>query len=98
MIAAPITSSLVRPAGISWAVTSSSGCSAFHASTIALPHSSSKVLFESQIVIGPRDSSAPAGAAATEAPVPKAPQASPITANPAIVVRFIMSSWLVWIV
>ena len=97
-MAAPMTSSLVRPAGISCAVISSSGCSAFHASTMAVPHSSSTVLLESQIVIGPRDSSAPLGAAAlTPTPVPSAPPVSPTTASAAIVDRFMMSSWLVLI-
>ena len=48
-----MTSSEVLPAGISWAVTFSSGCSAFHALTIALPQAISSGLFESQILIGP---------------------------------------------
>ncbi len=53
VIAAPMTSSEVLPAGISWAVTFWSGCSAFQASTIALPQATSSGLLEYQIVMGP---------------------------------------------
>ena len=53
VIAAPMTSSEVLPAGISCAVTFSVGCAAFHSSTIALPQAISSGLFESQTLIGP---------------------------------------------
>ncbi len=53
VIAAPMTSSDVCPAGISWAVTSSSGFSAFHSLTIALPQAISSGLFDSHTLIGP---------------------------------------------
>ncbi len=48
-----MTASEVSPAGISWAVTSSSGCSAFQASIWAVAHSISWALFEYQMVMGP---------------------------------------------
>ena len=48
-----MTSSEVFPAGISWAVTFSSGWSAFHALTICLPQAISSGLFDSQTLIGP---------------------------------------------
>src|SRR3954447_1125916 len=69
VIAAPMTSSEVLPAGISCAVTFSLGCAAFHEATIALPQASSSVLFESQILIGPR------AEAASPLPPPPPPQA-----------------------
>ena len=53
VIAAPMTSSDDLPAGISWAVTFSSGWSAFQASTIFLPQAISSGLFDSQILMGP---------------------------------------------
>ena len=53
VIAAPMTSSEVLPAGISWAVTFSSGCAAFHSLTIAFPQAISSGLLESQTLIGP---------------------------------------------
>src|SRR5450631_322045 len=52
-MAAPMTSSDVLPAGISWEVTTSLGWAAFHAVTIALPHLSSSRLLDSQILTGP---------------------------------------------
>ena len=55
VIAAPITSSDDLPAGISWAVIFWSAWAAFHFSTIALPHDTSSGLFESQMVMSPRD-------------------------------------------
>ena len=66
VIAAPMTSSEVLPAGISWAVTFSLGCAAFQAATIALPQASSSGLFDSQILIGPVD--APASPTPPEPP------------------------------
>src|SRR3954470_4362048 len=53
VMAAPMTSSEVLPAGISWAVTFSFGCAEFHCPTIALPQAISSGLFESQTLIGP---------------------------------------------
>ena len=93
VIAAPMTSSLVRPAGISWAVTCSSGCSAFQASTMAVPHSTSNALFESQMVMSPRDVVAllaPALPLATVAP--QAAAVSPKTAIAAVVLVYLIVS------
>src|SRR5680860_100005 len=53
VMAAPITSSEVFPAGISCAITCSSGLSAFHSSTIASPQAISSGLFESHTLMGP---------------------------------------------
>src|SRR5690349_13900548 len=53
VIAAPMTSSEVLPAGISCAVTFWSGFLAFHSLTIALPQAISSGLFDSQTLIGP---------------------------------------------
>src|SRR3954447_22195541 len=53
VMAAPMTSSEVLPAGISWAVTFSFGCAEFHCPTIALPQAISSGLFDSQTLIGP---------------------------------------------
>jgi hypothetical protein len=53
VIAAPMTSSEVLPAGISCAVTFSSGCAEFHSWTIALPQAISSGLFDSHTLIGP---------------------------------------------
>ena len=53
VIDAPMTSSEVLPAGISWAVTFSSGFAAFHSLTIAFPQAISSGLLESQTLIGP---------------------------------------------
>src|SRR3954452_22433525 len=61
VIAAPITSSEVLPAGISWAVTFSLGWSAFQAATICLPQAISSGLFDIQILIAPvEDEASPA--------------------------------------
>ena len=95
VIAAPMTSSWCVPAGISWAVTCSSGWSAFHASTMALPQATSAVLFDSQISIGPRDSSGPLAAALPARPTPVAVRLMPTTATAAFVERFMVSSWLI---
>ena len=54
VIAAPMTSSEVLPAGISCPVTFWSGCAVFHAATICLPQATSCGLLEYQILIGPR--------------------------------------------
>ena len=59
VIAAPMTSSEVLPAGISCAVTFSLGFFAFQALTIALPQAISSGLLESQILIGPSVAVAP---------------------------------------
>ena len=67
VIAAPMTSSEVLPAGISWAVTFSSGCAAFHSLTIALPQAISSGLLESQTLIGPFAERASLGAPAATA-------------------------------
>ena len=61
VIAAPMTSSEVLPAGISWAVTFSLGFFAFQAATIALPQASSSGLLDSQILIAPLVASSPTG-------------------------------------
>ena len=53
VMAAPMTSSLVLPAGISWPSTSWSACAAFQLSTMALPQATSCSLLEYQMVIGP---------------------------------------------
>src|SRR3954453_63551 len=53
VMAAPMTSSELLPAGISCAVTFSLGFFAFQSATIALPQASSSGLFDSQILIGP---------------------------------------------
>src|SRR6478736_7496472 len=53
VMAAPMTSSLDLPAGISCALIFSLGWSAFHASTICLPQLISASLFEYQIVMSP---------------------------------------------
>src|SRR4051794_41624181 len=52
-MAAPMTSSEVLPAGISWAVTFSFGCAEFHWAPIALPQAISSGLFDSHTLIGP---------------------------------------------
>src|ERR1700709_200388 len=52
---APMTSSLVFPAGISCPVTCSSGWVLFHEATTCLPQVTSWALLEYQIFIGPRD-------------------------------------------
>jgi hypothetical protein len=66
-MAAPMTSSLLLPAGISCPLICSSGFSAFHASTICLPQATSNSLFEYQMVMSPRPSADP--------PPPPPPQA-----------------------
>src|SRR5665811_1404499 len=53
VMAAPMTSSDVLPAGISCAVTTSLGWAAFHAFTMAWPQVSSSGLLDSQTLIGP---------------------------------------------
>src|SRR3954452_24329992 len=58
VIAAPITSSEVLPAGISCADTFWSECASFHSFTIALPQAISSGLLESQTLIGPVELSA----------------------------------------
>src|ERR1700741_5237865 len=92
VIDAPIASSAVLPAGISWAVTFSSGCASFHAATISLPHATSSVLLEYQMVIGPF---LPADSAASPPPPPlstlHAVRVSGTMASRAIRVRFIAS-------
>src|SRR3954454_6474790 len=52
-IAAPITSSEVLPAGISWAVTCSSGWAEFQPLTICFAQAISSGLFDIQILMGP---------------------------------------------
>src|SRR3954451_24019896 len=59
VMAAPMTSSEVLPAGISWAVTFSFGCPEFHCLTIALPQAISSGLLDSHTLIGPVEDSAP---------------------------------------
>ena len=53
VIAAPMTSSVLLPAGTSWALICSLGCEEFQEETIALPHCTSWALLEYQMVIGP---------------------------------------------
>src|SRR5699024_9957060 len=53
VIAAPRTSSVLLPAGTSWALIFSFGCAEFHELTMALPHCTSCSLFEYQMVMGP---------------------------------------------
>src|SRR5262245_24270049 len=53
VIAAPITSSEVSPAGISCAVTNWPGCAAFHSFTIALPQAISSGLLDIHTLMGP---------------------------------------------
>src|SRR6476619_2162090 len=53
VIAAPMTSSEVLPAGISCAVTFSDGWAEFHSATIALPQAISSGLFDSHTLMGP---------------------------------------------
>src|SRR5674476_1671757 len=53
VMAAPMTSSDVLPAGISCAVTSSLGWAVFHAFTMALPQVISSGLLDSQTLTGP---------------------------------------------
>ncbi len=52
-MAAPMTSSEVLPAGISWAVTFSSGWALFQSATIALPQAISSGLLDIHTLIGP---------------------------------------------
>src|SRR5665811_1328204 len=72
-----MTSSDVFPAGISWAVTSSLGCAAFHAFTMSLPQATSSVLLDSQTLIGPR---AACAAEPPEAPEPPEPPQAAVVA------------------
>src|SRR5215468_3281790 len=73
VIDAPMTSSEVLPAGISWPVTFWSACDAFQAATTDLPHFTSSGLFEYQILIGPV---AAAASLAFEPPPPPQPAAT----------------------
>src|SRR4051794_6457238 len=61
---------------------------------MALPQVSSAVLLDSQICIGPRDSSGPLAAALPPSPTPVAVRLIPTTATAAFVDRFMVSSWL----
>src|SRR3954452_19370289 len=61
---------------------------------MALPQASSAVLLDSQISIGPRDSSGPLAAALPASPTPVAVRLIPTTATAAFVDRFMISSWL----
>src|SRR3954470_6116298 len=72
VMAAPITSSEVLPAGISWAVTFSFGCAEFHWATIALPQAISSGLFDSHTLMGPVED------CASPEPEPPPPQAAVI--------------------
>jgi len=76
VIAAPMTSSELLPAGISSDVTCSVGCAAFQASTMPLPQASSSLLLLSQILIAPR------AADAEEASAPLVPAPSVQAAVP----------------
>src|SRR3954453_4481851 len=100
VIEAPIASSAVLPAGISCAVIFSSGCAAFHLRTMSLPHATSSVLLEYQMVIGP---CLPADSAASSLPPLSTLHATAVrvsgrAASSAVRVRFIASpNWLgVW--
>ena len=89
VMAAPMTSSELLPAGISCAVTFSLGFSAFHAVTIALPQASSSGLFDSQILIGPLVARSPE---AEDEPLPPPQAVAPsarATSAAAVAVRFI---------
>ncbi len=91
VIAAPMVSSLESPAGISCALICSSGWSAFHASTICLPHSISASLFEYQIVMSPRLSlppSSPPALQAESARRPIAPSAVVVMMRRRMIVPF----------
>src|SRR3954467_12701638 len=59
VMAAPMTSSELLPAGISCAVTFSLGFFAFQSATMALPQASSSGLFGSQILIAPSTARSP---------------------------------------
>src|SRR3954454_17202586 len=91
VMAAPMTSSELLPAGISWAVTFSLGFFAFQSATMALPQASSSGLLDSQILIGPLTARSPDDDE-PELPPPQAaaPSASAMTAA-AVALRFIAS-------
>ena len=97
VIAAPMTSSEDFPAGISWAVISSSGCSSFQAATISSPQAISSGLFDSQILMGPVSLVEP------EPPSPSSlPQAATLRASTrlspkvVVVLMFIRDPFLLW--
>src|SRR3954451_4781552 len=92
VMAAPMTSSELLPAGISCAVTFSLGFFAFQSATMALPQASSSVLFESQILSGPFTARSPDEE--DEPPLPPhavTPSAS-ATRAAAVAVRFIRTA------
>src|SRR5680860_600802 len=97
VIAAPMTSSEVLPAGISWAVTSSVGWAVFHASTMALPQATSSGLLDSQTLTGPCAACAPEASEPPEPPeLPQAahgPVARVSTAAAATLLLFIATSF-----
>src|SRR6478736_9420571 len=99
VIAAPMVSSELLPAGISWASIFWSGWAAFQDATMSLPHLTSNSLFEYQILIGPL------AVVADDAELPPAPPPQPARPTPmmvraatditrvAVEKRFIASPW-----
>ena len=99
VMAAPMTSSELLPAGISWASIFWSGWAEFHDATMALPHFTSNSLFEYQILMGPL------AVVADSAVLPLAPPPQPARPAPmmvraatditrvAVEKRFIASPW-----
>ena len=83
VIAAPITSSLLLPAGISWPSTCWSALAAFQLATMALPQATSCSLLEYQMVIGPL---------AAVASVPEAASSPPQAASDRLTVRVAVSA------